>query len=398
MNTRKISVDNSVYLRYLSETDMSALVSKFGDIKCAGNCSSRKNPGGSMKAYRFFVITICLINGLGAALAADVPGSKDPSFLKRYKGSEIVFSATRSFDDYSLTVPDPKNAGKTTAENMEGAISRLFYRVPSGHTALELFRNYEQAVKDARFTIAYEGLPCQVDGGRERADQAFGSAKSLTANTGLIGGGFMANPFVTQGGSLLFAPADGPFCFFTAKGSHNGQSIGLTVAVGEKHDPNSMTLTNPKAPTFKPGEIAVMVDVVASKALEIKMVEVKAVDIADALATKGFIDLYGIYFDTDKSNIKPESAKTLEEIASLLKIDRSLKLEVSGHTDNTGDKTHNLRLSEGRAKAVVDALVKKYGIDPARLKAKGYGDSKPVAPNNTEEGRSKNRRVELRKM
>lgn len=182
------------------------------------------------------------------------------------------------------------------------------------------------------------------------------------------------------------------------KGLQNGRNIGLTIAVGEKHDPNSMTFTNPKIPTFKPGEIAVMVDVVATKALENKMVEVKAVDMADALATRGFIDLYGIYFDTDKTDIKSESAKTLEEISNLLKIDRSLKLEVSGHTDNTGNRTHNLQLSEGRAKAVVDALVRKYGIDAGRLKARGYGDSKPVAPNNTEEGRGKNRRVELRKI
>lgn len=339
-----------------------------------------------------------LISALDTVLAADVPGSRDPLFLKRYAGSEIVFSKVRSFDDYSLTVPDPKNAGKTTTENMEGSITRLFYRVPAGHTALELLRNYEQAVKDARFAILYEGLPCQVDGGRERADLAFGSAKSLTTDTGLIGGGFLANPFVTQGGSLLFAPADGPFCFFTAKGSRNGQNIGLTIAVGEKHDPNSMTLTNPKIPTFKPGEIAVMVDVVAAKALENKMVTVSAVDMAEALDTKGKIDLYGIYFDTDKASIKPESDKTLNEIATLMKIDRTLKLEVAGHTDNTGNKTHNLQLSEGRAKAVVDALVRKYGINASRLKAKGYGDSKPVAPNNTEEGRSKNRRVELRKM
>ena len=175
-----------------------------------------------MRVPALFAIGALLSFGIGTANAADIPGSKDPSFLKRYKGSEIVFSATRSFDDYSLTVPDPKNAGKTTTENMEGSITRLFYRVTAGHTALELLRNYEQSVKGARFAILYEGLPCQVDGGRERADQAFGSAKSLTTNTGLIGGGFMSNPFVTQGGSLLFAPADGPFCFFTAKGSRTG--------------------------------------------------------------------------------------------------------------------------------------------------------------------------------
>jgi outer membrane protein OmpA-like peptidoglycan-associated protein len=71
---------------------------------------------------------------------------------------------------------------------------------------------------------------------------------------------------------------------------------------------------------------------------------------------------------------------------------------VAGHTDNTGDKEHNAKLSDGRAAAVVQSLIKTYGIDAARLQAKGYGDAKPVGPNDTEDGRAKNRRVELRKM
>lgn len=85
-------------------------------------------------------------------------------------------------------------------------------------------------------------------------------------------------------------------------------------------------------------------------------------------------------------------------MASVLKIDRGLKLEISGHTDNTGDKAHNEKLSEARAQAVVKALVAKYGIDAKRLTAKGYGDSKPVAPNTTDDNKAKNRRVELKKV
>lgn len=99
-----------------------------------------------------------------------------------------------------------------------------------------------------------------------------------------------------------------------------------------------------------------------------------------------------------KTEIKPESKATLDEVAVLLKIDRALKLEVSGHTDKTGNAAHNLALSQGRAAAVVQALVKSYGISAARLRAKGYGDTRPVAPNDTEPNRAKNRRVELRKL
>ncbi len=119
---------------------------------------------------------------------------------------------------------------------------------------------------------------------------------------------------------------------------------------------------------------------------------------ANTLKAKGLVDLYGIYFDTDQTFVKPESKTTLTEVASLLKADKSLKLEVSGHTDNAGSQAHNLTLSQGRAEAVVAALVGQYQIDATRLIAKGYGDSKPVAANDSPANMAKNRRVELRKV
>jgi outer membrane protein OmpA-like peptidoglycan-associated protein len=125
---------------------------------------------------------------------------------------------------------------------------------------------------------------------------------------------------------------------------------------------------------------------------------VMASDMASALKTAAHIDLYGVYFDTDQSFVKPESANTLTEVANLLKADPTLRLEIAGHTDNAGSKEHNAQLSQGRADAVVAALVGQYGIDPGRLVAKGYGDSKPVAPNDNPAGMAKNRRVELRRL
>ena len=125
---------------------------------------------------------------------------------------------------------------------------------------------------------------------------------------------------------------------------------------------------------------------------------VLAGDMASALKAKGLVDLYGVYFDTDQTFVKPVSATTLAEVASLLKADPALRLEIAGHTDTSGGKDHNLTLSLGRAEAVVSALAGQYGIEAARLTAKGYGDSKPVAGNDTAANMAKNRRVELRKM
>ena len=119
---------------------------------------------------------------------------------------------------------------------------------------------------------------------------------------------------------------------------------------------------------------------------------------AAVLGKVGRVDVYGIHFDVDKADIKPESKATLDEIAKLLKDDPGLRLEVAGHTDNTGSVAHNQALSERRAAAVVDALVKNYKIDRARLQPKGYGDTKPVASNSTLEGKAENRRVELKKL
>lgn len=342
---------------------------------------------------RMFVF-LTVMFAAGAAGAGDIPGSKDPAFLKRFSGSEIVFSMTRSFDDYALVVPDPKAPGKTTTETREGAITRLLYRVPGNHTALEVFRNYENAVKAAGFTLAFEYAPCRIDESRDVADALWNLVK---------GTGFSGNPGNPFWRSDLPPMPDGPFCAVTAKGTAAGQQVALTIAVGEKQEkfrpkPENMKFEIPGAPTvtFNTGDVVVMVDVVTTKALTNNMI--KAAEMADAIASKGFVDLYGIYFDVDKSDIKPESAATLQEVATLLKIDRSLKLEVGGHTDKTGTADHNVKLSQARAQAVVDALVKNYGIAGARLQAKGYGDTKPVAPNDSEANRAKNRRVELRKV
>ena len=113
------------------------------------------------------------------------------------------------------------------------------------------------------------------------------------------------------------------------------------------------------------------------------------------MAATGRVALYGILFDTGKADVKPESKPALEEIAKLLKSDSNLKLRVVGHTDNQGSLDGNIALSKRRAESVNAALVGQYGISGQRLSAFGVADLAPVASNAQEEGRSKNRRVEL---
>lgn len=121
--------------------------------------------------------------------------------------------------------------------------------------------------------------------------------------------------------------------------------------------------------------------------------EVTAGDMLAALNKQGFVALY-INFDTDKATIKPESKPIVDQIVKLLKDNPGLKVGVEGHTDSTGTPARNKTLSHQRAESVVSALVK-AGIDAKRLEAKGWGQDKPVADNKTEEGKAKNRRVEI---
>jgi outer membrane protein OmpA-like peptidoglycan-associated protein len=118
-------------------------------------------------------------------------------------------------------------------------------------------------------------------------------------------------------------------------------------------------------------------------------------DMSKGLASEGKVALYGLYFDTDKAEVKSESKPQLTQMAALLQKDTSLKVYIVGHTDNQGQLSRNVTLSQQRADAVVKALVTDYKINAARLVAKGVASFSPVASNDSSEGRAKNRRVEL---
>ncbi len=121
------------------------------------------------------------------------------------------------------------------------------------------------------------------------------------------------------------------------------------------------------------------------------------INIYKKITTLTKIVTHGILFDVDKATIKPQSMGTINEIYNVLKRDPSLKFEIDGHTDNTGNAAHNMTLSQQRADAVKTELVS-LGIDASRMTTKGFGDSKPIDSNDTPEGKANNRRVEFVKI
>ena len=127
---------------------------------------------------------------------------------------------------------------------------------------------------------------------------------------------------------------------------------------------------------------------------DIAVADAGAIDLAANLKKTCHVALYGVLFDFNKSTLQPASDAVLQQVADLLTKDKTLKVEVQGHTDNVGGDASNQTLSEARARAVADWLTK-HGVAAARLSTHGYGKTKPVADNNSDEGRAKNRRVEI---
>ncbi len=342
----------------------------------------------------FAAALVALCIGLWALPASaqlkDVKGSKDNPIIKRYEGSMIIGYDFRKFNDYDLVLgplapadSGPRNVLKPTkSEHVEGQTTRILYVAPEGRSPLEVVRNYEQELQQNGFKILYRCAreKCGADDGWLAQYYLYSTNRTLKnhppAGTGRV---------VGQVSEYAFSGTKDQQYLAAKRASPQGDVYAsVYVALGQ-FDMHKETFDH----------ALVLLDIVETKPMETKMVTVDASAMAKGIATAGHIALYGIYFDTDKTDIKPESTATLTEIAALLKQDPKLALYVVGHTDNVGGEDYNLDLSRRRAAAVVTALTSKHGIDVKRLKPSGVGLLAPVAPNDTEDGRAKNRRVEL---
>ncbi len=181
--------------------------------------------------------------------------------------------------------------------------------------------------------------------------------------------------FTDRGGSKVYESVQSGGGTMVAKMPAGGKTIWLQTDINNNAEQYILTI-------------------VEEAAMEMK-VEFTATELARALKETGSVALHNILFDTGKATIKAESALALTPIGDLLKSDPTLRLEIQGHTDNVGAAAANLKLSQDRAAAVKAYLVQTLGADAARLTTAGFGDTKAVADNKTDEGRAQNRRVEL---
>jgi len=184
------------------------------------------------------------------------------------------------------------------------------------------------------------------------------------------------NALKQAGGTMLYADGDRSFTYTIKRpsGEYWGQ-VGCGAGSAAKCD-------------------KVQHKIVRVAAME-QTVVMSADQIRKSLAETGKVVFYGIYFDTDKTTIKPESKPTLDEMAKFLKSNASTKVFIVGHTDMQGSVERNQKLSQERASAVVAALSGSHGIAKDRMTADGVGPLAPVAANDAEAGRARNRRVEM---
>lgn len=191
------------------------------------------------------------------------------------------------------------------------------------------------------------------------------------------------NAIVSKGGKKIYSGVDDV---------EGGEMAGTYSMTSEGKD-YMVTVRSFYAPQTT-GEIGAFNLIVLEK--EAMKQDISAAAIFDELNKSGSVALY-INFETGKSEIKSDSHKIVDEIAGMLKSNPSLKVSIEGHTDNVGKAPANKKLSENRANAIMKALIEE-DINKSRLSAKGWGQEKPVADNATEEGRAKNRRVEIVKV
>jgi OmpA-OmpF porin, OOP family len=304
--------------------------------------------------------------------AADIPGSKDPPGVKRYTGSEIIGYHAPKFDEFLLPLGPPTQLSPPAyAKSLktDGLVSRYTYLAPAGRSPAELFRNYQLEAQRLRLTPLYQ------KGAGEKG--WFGPTLNQAADEDQIGQILAYNE--SQERVLVAKSKDAkPTYYYIFVTSYRDGVIPPRLQ-------NSVT---------KERALAELI-VIAPEAMEENMTLLNAGDMSKALADSGKVALYGINFDTDKDTLRPDSEPTLQEIGKLMADNPRLKLHVVGHTDNQGKPEYNLDLSRRRAATVAHELSSRYGIAADRLDSFGCGQYAPAVSNDAEEGRAKNRRVEL---
>lgn len=333
-----------------------------------------------MKPFRLLAcLAAWAITGTALATPHDFPAhdssnSHDHPLVSRFAGSVIIGYQQVDYDRMLLPLGKVVDDKLTQSASVEGRITRIAYVAPASKSALEIFRNFRQALDAAGFTTrfscegtatcgaGYHFAEAVLDPVRDQMNYEldnFNNENTLALNT--------------------LEPTNDNLDALTAHLSRPQGDLDLVLLVAkDDHQPPGIFLEVCEHKPMAAGEVTV---------------NAKAMD--DGLTSAGHVALYGLHFANDSAAIDPSSKATLGEMAKLMTGHPALKVYIVGHTDDTGSAAHNLALSQQRAKAVVQALAGEYHVPASRMTAEGVASWAPVASNATEAGRARNRRVEL---
>jgi len=315
----------------------------------------------------FAVIALMISTNLFAQDFKDfkeIKNVKDYSLVSRFKGAKLIYFKETKWDTYKLPVynDNTKEPNYSNPLILEGKVKRYQYITTPDNNLAYVLKNFETAFKTNAYKILLEGKPGEDfdEGPASFYGDYYGSQKNL--NLEKFGFGF------------------------DAIGNHKA----IIIAVTKKDGKNIYVV---EVISDFSNVTVITQDIIEVEAAETGMVTVKNME--EGISKNGHIAVYDIHFDTGKSSIKPESADALKNIADYLNAHKDKKFIIVGHTDNTGDFEANLKLSLERAQSVVNELISKYTVKSEQLKVYGDGQTAPVTSNSTEEGKAKNRRVEI---
>ncbi len=283
--------------------------------------------------------------------------------ISDFKDAIKYYQKTTKWDTYIIPISKNINGWAKTIKS-QGEITRTQYVTSKDNNPSFVYMNYVEALKNSNWDILFGGSAA-AELGRDSYEWQYGIFQE---------GYKQGDKF---GDRLGFRADDrSSYAYIAAKFEDESN---LYYAVIYIIDKGWGTMINQ--------------DIIKTKKPDVGMVTAEIIN--DKITTKGHISLDGIFFDTGKETLTTKSDAALKNIADYLNAHKDKKFFIVGHSDNVGDFTANMTLSENRAKAVMDVLVTKYGVDAAQLKAYGDANLSPVTSNSTDNGKAKNRRVEI---
>ncbi len=321
---------------------------------------------------KFSLLLIVLFTMIGSSVFAqrstDIEGAKDYPTISRFLGSVIEFYKETKWGSYKLPVTEKGKLDWNNPQILEGKVTRIQYSVKGEDNVEFVLQNYKAAFNKANYKV----LIAISHGELDPFPYSFWSQRYYSE------AGYGCEDCFNNGkfGFSIEFPWTKNHSFIVAKNTVAGTDIYAIAYIFVKDD-----------------YLVITQDIIEIEAPETGLVNVDNLD--SDITLQGHSTLYGLHFEVGKATLMPESNASLQIIAQYINANPGKKFYIVGHTDNTGDFSSNMTLSEERANSVVTELINNYQVKTEQLKAYGVSSLAPVASNTTKDGKAKNRRVEI---